>query len=63
MHPKLKICLVTSANERCGIREYGNYLVAEVNKDANFEIVQHYNPDATSLGLPSFYSCIKDQTL
>ena len=52
MHPKLRICLVTSANERCGIREYGNYLVAEVNKDANFEIVQHYNPDATSLGLP-----------
>lgn len=49
---KTRVLFVTSPNEHCGIREYGEYLCKSLQRFPELEVVQEYNPDAHSLGMP-----------
>jgi glycosyltransferase involved in cell wall biosynthesis len=48
----LKVLFVTSQNEHCGIREYGEYLLAELKAFPDLEVIPHFDPNAHQLGTP-----------
>jgi len=48
----LRILLVTSPREHCGIREYGKFLIASVAGDPEISITEFSNPEANELGTP-----------
>lgn len=48
----MKILLVTSPRERCGIREYGKFLMDAVKSDPEISITEFPNPEANELGTP-----------
>jgi len=48
----MKIHLVTSPRERCGIREYGKFLMPSLAGDPEVQITEFPNPEANELGTP-----------